>query len=123
VTTVTCTATDASGNTKSCSFTVTTFDVCIQDDGNPAIVLLFNSTTGQYVFCCDGTVYTGTGTVKKKGSLITLNHNPPDRRLTANVTLGGTGNATLQSPPGTLRCVITDRDVTNNTCNCSIPIN
>ncbi len=123
VTTVTCTAIDASGNTKSCSFTVTTFDVCIQDDGNPAIVLLFNSTTGQYVFCCDGTVFTGTGTVKKKGSLITLNHNPPDRRLTANVTLGGTGQATLQSPPGTLRCVITDRDVTNNTCNCSIPIN
>jgi hypothetical protein len=120
---VTCTATDTSGNTATCTFTVTTFDVCIQDDSNPATVLLFNSTTGDYIFCCSGTTYTGRGTVTKLGLLYTLTHNPPDRRLLAKVTVGGTATATLQSPPGNLRCVITDRDLTNNSCNCAPPTN
>src|SRR5262245_59297125 len=70
-TTVTCTATDTSGLTANCSFTVTVFNVCIQDDSNPNNVLLFitsGSQTGQYRFCCDGTTYTGVGTVKQIGS-------------------------------------------------------
>src|SRR5439155_14216247 len=45
-TTVTCTATDASGNTATCSFTVTAFSGCLQDDSNPATVVLFNAQTG-----------------------------------------------------------------------------
>src|SRR6185503_12292687 len=62
-TTVTCTATDASGNTATCSFTVTVFNVCLQDDANPTIVFLGNATTGAYRFCCGGTIFTGTATV------------------------------------------------------------
>lgn len=68
-TTVTCTATDASSNTRSCSFTVTisAFDVCIQSDDRRKI-LRFNSTTGDFQFTdCNkgGTVVTGKGTVTK----------------------------------------------------------
>src|SRR5262249_9472311 len=117
-TTVTCTATDAAGNTASCSFSVTVFDVCIQDDSNPNTVLLFNSQTGEYKFCCGGTTYTGVGTVTVRGCLMSLTHTA-DRRVSALVDKSTfKASATLQSPPGTLKCSITDRDIRNSSCNC-----
>jgi len=119
VTTVSCTATDGSGNTASCSFMVSVFNACLQDDSDQTAVLLLNTQTGAYKFCCGGTTYTGTGTVVKHGNTYTFTHNPVDRRLTA--TLDGTtnrGTASLQSPPGTSKCTITDRNLTNNSCSC-----
>jgi hypothetical protein len=119
VTTVTCTATDAVGNTATCSFPVSVFDVCIQDDSNAATVILLNSVTGAYRFCCKGTVYTGTGVVNKKGSVVTLEHTTLTRKVYAKVdrtTFAGTG--WIQQPPGSNLCSITDRDIRNNTCNC-----
>jgi len=120
-TTVTCTATDAAGNTATCSFTVTVFDICLQDDTNPAIVILINSFTGQYRFCCNGTVFTGVGKITKAGNTYTLDHNAPDRRVTAKLNAGlfpPAGSASIQAPPGTTRCTITDRDTRNNSCVC-----
>jgi|GEM_PF-3078307 len=118
-TTVTCTATDASMNTATCSFTIKVFDVCLQDDTNPATVLLFNSATGEYRFCCGGTIFTGIGTAMVKGCTITLQHNPGDRRLQANVDKTQfKGNAALQFPPGVMKCTITDRDTRNDSCVC-----
>jgi hypothetical protein len=118
-TTVTCTATDASGNTATCSFTTTVFDVCLQDDSNPTTVLLFNSLTGDYRFCCNGTTFTGKGKVTRQGCIFTLEHNPVDRRVrgTADNAVFR-GNASIQSPPGSTRCAITDRDTRNNSCAC-----
>ncbi|MBI3649907.1 MAG: S8 family serine peptidase [Acidobacteria bacterium] len=115
---VTCTPQSGS----SCSFTVTVvipFDVCIQDDSNPNNVFLANSTTGAYRFCCSGTPYTGIAVVTKKGNVITFQHNAADRRLQATKD-GGTfkASASLQSPPGTTKCAIIDRDTRNNTCSC-----
>jgi hypothetical protein len=118
-TTVTCTATDSSGNKTSCGFTVTTFDVCTEDDSGGG-TLLFNSFSGDYVFCCGGISYTGKGTVSKRGCTITLTHMPTGRRVNATVdTCQKKGTATLQSPPGTMRGSITDRDTSNNRCNCA----
>lgn len=119
-TTVTCTATDTANNKTSCAFTVTIFDVCMQDDSNAAVVLLFNSLTGNYLFCCGGTIYTGTGTVQKLGSTITLTHNTTDRRVTARFE-GALyrGTTSLQSPVGVTKCSISDRDVRNNSCVCA----
>jgi hypothetical protein len=119
VTTVTCTATDGSGNTATCSFTVSVFDVCIQDDSNPGTVILLNSTTGAYRFCCNGSTYTGTGIVTKKGNVVTLDHTMATRKVYAKVDRGTyTGTGWIQQPPGTNLCSITDRDIRNNTCNC-----
>jgi hypothetical protein len=120
VTTVTCTATDMSGNTATCSFTITEFDLCLQDDSNPGVVFLGNSVTGDYRFCCNGTIFTGQATVIRKGSVVTFEHNAADRRLVARVD-GAIfrGTASIQSPPGTIRCTITDRDTRNNTCACA----
>jgi hypothetical protein len=118
-TTVTCTATDTSGNTAACSFTVTVFSGCLQDDSNAANVVLFNATTGEYRLYCGGTVFTGVGTVLVKGCVVTIQHYPADRRVQIRFDGGvGAGTASLQSPPGSIRCTITDRNTKNNTCAC-----
>ena len=95
------------------------FDICLQDDAKSSTVLLFNSQTGDYRFCCNGTVVTGRGTVITKGSIVTLDHLMPDRRVQATVDRSAfKGSASLQSPPGKGLCTISDRDIRNNTCTC-----
>jgi hypothetical protein len=116
VSTVTCTATDASGNTATCSFTVTTFDTALQDDSNPATILLWNSITGQYRFCCNGITFTGVGKATRQGCVYTLEHNPADRRVLGRVDKAvHSGSGAIQAPPGTTRCTITDRNTLNDT--------
>jgi subtilisin-like proprotein convertase family protein len=119
VTTVTCTATDAAGNTATCSFTVTVFNACLQDDNNPNIVLLWNTVTGAYSFCCNGTTYTGTGVVTNKGTSHSINHMGTDRRINGVFDCATSkGQGALQSNVGSLICAINDRDIRNNTCSC-----
>jgi hypothetical protein len=118
-TTVTCTGTDTSANSATCSFVVNTFDACLQDDSVGGTVLLWNSATGDYRFCCGGTSYGGKGTVARKGNIFTLTDNSGGRRLMATVdTSQNKGIASLQTPPGVNKCSITDRDTRNNTCSC-----
>ena len=118
-TTVTCTATDTSGNTASCSFTVTVFNGRLQDDSNPQNVLLFNTTTGDYTFCCGGMRFSGRGLALLKGCVFTLQHNPPDRRLLVSVDFSqNKGTASLQFPPGTIKCTIIDRNLADDTRTC-----
>jgi hypothetical protein len=118
-TTVVCAATDSSGNQASCSFAVTTFDICLQDDSSSAVIL-FNSSTGDYLFCCDEVEWAGRGTVQRQGSVYTLTHNTASRRVTARFDGGQSkGTASLQSPPGAARCSINDRDTRNNSCACA----
>jgi predicted outer membrane repeat protein len=118
-TTVICTATDASGNTATCSFTVTVFNGRLQDDSNPQNVLVFNTTTGDYRLCCGGTIFTGRGLVVLKGCLFTLQHYPPDRRLLVNLDFSvKRGTASLQFPPGTIKCTIIDRNMADDTSTC-----
>jgi hypothetical protein len=122
VTTVTCTATDTSGNTATCSFTVSVFNGRLQDDSEGCNdTVLFNTLTGDYRWCCHGTIFTGRGMVTKKGDTYTIQHDPADRRVLISLSAGAptpAGYASLQSPPGTTRCVITDRDIRNDTCVC-----
>lgn len=118
-TTVTCTATDMSSNKATCSFTVTVFNICLQDDSNPSIVFLGNTITGAYRFCCGGTVFTGVAQVTRRGNLASFQHNAADRRVQATDDEGVfKGSASIQSPPGTIRCTIQDRDTRNNGCVC-----
>jgi hypothetical protein len=117
VTTVTCTATDASGNTATCSFTVSVFDVALQDDSNPSTILLWNSITGQYRFCCNGTIFTGAGKATRQGCVYTLQTPAAtDRRILGRHDKAvHAGSGSLQSPPGAIRCTITDRNTLNDT--------
>jgi hypothetical protein len=121
VTTVNCTATDASGNTATCQFTVSVFNARVQDETNPATVLLWNTLTGQYIFCCNGTTFTGTGKVTNSGNNSILEHNAADRRVVGRISGGTTppsGSGSIQFNAGNIRCTITDRDITNNTTVC-----
>jgi subtilisin-like proprotein convertase family protein len=118
-TTVTCTATDASGNTATCSFTVSVFNVRLQDNSNSNTVLLFNTATGAYRFCCGGTIFTGVGAVSRKGCTYALTHNAVDRRVIGQMDFSTfRGNGSIQSPVGMTRCTISDSDVRNNSSVC-----
>jgi len=102
---------------KSCS--TFNFDVCLQDDSNPSNVFLGNSLTGAYKFCCGGTVFTGVALVIRRGNIFTFQDNSPYRRvLVTDDESVHVGKASLQSSPGTIRCTITDRNTTNNSCAC-----
>ncbi len=125
VTTVTCTATDTAGNTATCMFTVSVFNGRLQDDSEGCNnTVLFNTLTGDYRWCCHGTIFVGRGKVTKLGNTYKIEHNAVDRRVLINLSAGSfppSGNASLQSPPGTIRCVIQDRDTRNDTCVCGAP--
>jgi hypothetical protein len=124
-TTVTCTATDASGNTATCSFTIDVFDALIQDDSNPLIRLMWitsGAQRGRYLFCCSGSTFTGTGTAVTTGNTYTLTHSPVDRRVVGRLEANlNRGNGSLQLPPGKTICTITDRNTLNDLCGCAIP--
>jgi hypothetical protein len=121
-TTVSCTATDTAGNTANCSFTVTVFSGCLQDESNPGNVCLFDAQSGKYQFCCNGQVVaTGTGQVNVRGCLIQIQHIKGDRKVLLNADLSqmrGEANITISN---TLTCHITDQNMQNNTCICPVP--
>jgi hypothetical protein len=54
-----------------------------------------------------------------KGCVVTIQHYPADRRVLIKFDGSvSSGTASLQSPPGVLKCTITDRNTKNNTCAC-----
>jgi hypothetical protein len=101
-------------------FTFQCLDVCLQDDASSSTSLLFNSITGDYIFCCSGAVFSGRGAIIRRGSTVSLSDNFFDRRLTATFTGGGVnrGTASLQAPPGRTVCTLRDTNTGNNQCSC-----
>jgi CSLREA domain-containing protein len=119
---ITATASDPPGNTSEFSQCVMVqpppFDLCLQDETNGNI-LQVNSSTGIYQFTnCRGTSLSGMGTITRKGCLITLQVDGPDRRILARIdTCANNGTATIQVlTQGTFS--ILDRNTSNNTCVC-----
>jgi hypothetical protein len=100
---------------KSCSF-----DLCLQDDSNGNF-LKINSTTGDYQFTsCSGFTLTGTGSLIKKGSTITLQHNAADRRVLAKIDASvNKATASIQALSQGMTFNIMDRNTANNTCTCA----
>jgi len=81
--------------------------------------MLFNSSTGDYLFCCDGQSSTGRGTVSKTGSTITLSDSSADRRVQASVDVAqNRATASLRLVLINTFCTITDKDIRNNNCSC-----
>lgn len=115
-TTVTCAATDTSGNTAECSFKVSVYDVFLQDDSRKITrELVWNSRTGDYIFCCDGVTICGRGQVGGKGSTFTLQDNSGKRTVSGSLSTNR-GSATLQG--GAVNCTIQDRDIRDNKPDC-----
>lgn len=97
----------------------TGFDLCVQDESNGNL-LQINTTTGNYQFTnCGGVISGGVGTLTKRGSLITLQHNAADRRVLAQIdTSSKKATASVQLFSQGRIFSITDRNITNNTCAC-----
>ncbi|MFY9558490.1 MAG: hypothetical protein WAV20_16260 [Blastocatellia bacterium] len=96
------------------------FDLCLQDESNGNI-LQVNSITGEYQFTnCLGLTIGGTGMITKKGCLVTLQVNGPDRRVLARIDtcmMSGTASVQVLSPSRTFS--ILDRNTANNACSCA----
>jgi len=131
VTTINCVATDAVGNSSSTAVScpgsgtgvsVQVFDCRLQDDTRPSRVVVFNSVTGDYQYCCDGLTLMGKATkITKKGMEIQLEDNRPDRRVLIKVskaTFRGSASANRLQPPNFV-CQIEDRDTRNDSTICS----
>jgi uncharacterized repeat protein (TIGR01451 family) len=123
-TAVSCTATDAGGKTAMCSFKVTVWDVCIEDD-HSGDFLLFNSFTGEYMFkkCGpDSFTMSGKGKITRVGCTIRLED---DTRVVAAEIVrcplgtGNTGSARIKRLPTGPAFVLDDSYILNNTCDCT----
>lgn len=95
------------------------FDTCLEDDSS-GNTLQFNSTTGDYLLKnCSGPILEGNGVVTIKGSIVTLRHNAPDRRVIVTVdNAAHKGSASLQVFSPRAKFTITDRNILNSSCSC-----
>ncbi len=104
VTPVNCTATDAAGNTASCSFTVT-----VNDNENPTVNCPANITTTAAAGRCDATVsYTAAPNDNCPG--VTLVCTPPS-------------GSTFSAGTTTVKCVATDAAGNKDSCQFTITVN
>lgn len=113
---------DVGGNSDQGSayiFDNTPFDLCLQDDSARSRQLVFNSLTGDYVFCDNSVTIGGVASVTRKGNTITLNHTTTGYRLLASVSLDTRrGSASMRIFASGAVFTITDRNTSNNTCSC-----
>lgn len=95
------------------------FDKCIQDDSSGSTLQL-NSTTGEYLFTnCLGLTLGGAGTLRIRGTTLTLEHTAMDRRVLVKID-GSARRATasIRIMTGAMTFTITDRNTANNNCAC-----
>jgi hypothetical protein len=105
----------------SCSFKVTVFDVCLQDDAS-GDVLFFNSFTGDYKFIRCGTggfTATGKGKITRVGCFLKLDdakvHATLDRCIIAPLNRG---SMSFKPNPVGPQYFINDSNTANNSCMC-----
>ena len=100
------------------------FDVCITD-GTSHNTLQFSSTTGAYSFtrCKDSFTLSGTGTVRKSGSIIVLNDKKSDRVINVNfIANQKTGKATVIRilGKGTTQTITLNQTSPTQVCGCPV---
>jgi hypothetical protein len=121
---VSCTATDISGNIATATFTVNVYSFCIQDEMNAGNVVLVNAATGDYSFCCNGAlIASGRGILGTNGCTGSIDQTKGDRRVHIEWDASAHGNTGIGSAyvksSTNVMCQITDKQLTNNSCQCS----
>lgn len=120
-TSVTCTATDISGNHASCSFAVNVYSGSLVDESNTGNVVLFNATTGEYRFCCNGSLAAiGRGSLSVSGCDLTIDQVKGNRRVHISVFGGGQGTGAAYIQKGSNQnCQVSDNVLAGNARSCS----
>jgi hypothetical protein len=97
--------------------------ICIQDDSSPGNFVQVTQN-GDYNFCCGGvTIASGTGTITTRGNINSIDGTKGDRQVhiewdfSANNGLGA-GTAYVEKLSSKFICQITDRNMSNDTCQC-----
>jgi hypothetical protein len=96
--------------------------ICLQDESNGNFMTI--ESTGAYSFtsCSTGFTLSGTGVLKIKGLITTLEDVKPDRRVTATVDNAlRQGKAAVQTFAPARSFTIRDKNIDNNTCACAGP--
>jgi hypothetical protein len=108
------------GRTGALAAPINGFNICLQDETNGNI-LQFSSTTGAYQFThCPNAPISGTGSIRTRGCLITLEAAGPDRKLHAQTdTCLKVGTAAFQLLTGPMFTIL-DKNTSNNTCVCAV---
>jgi hypothetical protein len=99
---------------------VVNFDLCLQDESADSL-LQINTATGEYQFTSCGTkvILGGSGRLSVKGSSILLTHEAADRQVSAKVDMVmKRATASIQLLSAGQSYIITDRDISNNSCTC-----
>lgn len=93
------------------------FDICVQDDRKKKNALAWSSFSGNYQFICNGQLFTGRGTVQRTANGFALLHEVEGRRIEGAIdTTTRTGSGSLETPVGTARCTLADKNYTNSVC-------
>ena len=128
-TTVNCTATDASGNTASCSFTVTTVNVVVRDDSTGVFIKFYAPPAGgvvpyTFIDCAKGIVFNGTGQVTVTSCKIELK-DPfgSDKSSTRSISVLANpctkaGSAQIKLTASSPTYNLNDVNIGNNPLNC-----
>ena len=85
----------------------------------PVSFVVFATTTGEYRFCSNAFTVAGQGTVTHQGTVYTLVHNAPDRKISATIdSLRTKGSASIQYFPAGRKILISDRNTKDSVCSC-----
>lgn len=96
--------------------------ICLQDESNGNFMTV--DSTGAYSFtsCSTGFTLSGTGVLRIKGLITTLEDVKPDRRVTATLDLAlRQAKAAVQTYSPARSFTIRDKNIDNNTCACGGP--
>ena len=100
------------------------FSFCLQDETNPGNVVLVNASTGDYSFCCGGVpIAAGRATLTNGGCIGSIETTKGDRKVhiqwdTSANNGAGAGTAYVHKGATKVICQITDRNMSNNACQC-----
>ena len=97
------------------------FTGCLVDDSNAGNVVLFNASTADYRFCCDGvTAASGRGTLSVVNATVNIHQVKGDRTVDISVTGTGqgSGSATVQKTGRGIICQISDTNMAGDSCTC-----
>jgi hypothetical protein len=87
-------------------------------------LVLVNAQTGDYSFCCGGVpIASGRGTLTTRGCIGAIDNSKGDRHVHIQWDTSpnglGAGTAYVQKLSDKIICQITDKNMSNNTCQCS----